>query len=136
MMVTILSPGSVQPYNPGVEIVGAGNAGSGPLGVREGSNTIVRYCRPPDAAAKDVWIGVFAAGTPASQMTKDNANLIGNWLRTPGDQGSACGEAQAYSSELTAGTTYQVSLFRAAGNGTATAVGHSAAFTLTPALPH
>ncbi len=68
-------------------------------------------------------------------MTKDNANLIGNWLRTPGDDGAACGEAEAYTSELSPGTDYQVFLLRAIGGGQATVVGANAAFSFTPTQP-
>jgi len=135
MMAMILAPGAVSPDHPGVEIVGANLAGSGELSVRNFANTIVHYCRPSGVAAKDIWIGVFAAGTPADQLTKDNANLIGNWLRTPGDDGSVCGEAEAYTSELTPGTDYQVFLLRATGGGQATVVGAHAAFTFTPTQP-
>jgi hypothetical protein len=135
MMVTILPPVLVRPDSPGVEIVGAAANGGGAarVSVREGSNLIVRYCRPSDAAAADAWIGIFAAGTRPDQMTKDNANVIGNWLKTPGGKsGQPCGEAEAYASELTPGQDYQVLLFR---NGATTPVGRTAAFTLTPALP-
>jgi hypothetical protein len=84
-LVTILPPALVYPNSPGVEILGAAADGGGPAGVsvREGSK-IVRYCRPSGAAAADRWIGIFAAGTPPDQMTKDNANVIGFWLKTPG----------------------------------------------------
>ena len=85
-LVTILPPALVYPNSPGVEILGAAADGGGPAGVsvREGSNLIVRYCRASGAAAADSWIGIFAAGTPPDQMTKDNANVIGFWLKTPG----------------------------------------------------
>ena len=135
MMAMILAPGAVSPDHPGVEIVGAELAGSAPLKVRNFANTIVHYCRPAEVAAKDIWIGVFAAGTPAGQLTKDNANLIGNWLRAPGDNGSACGEAEAYTSELTPGMDYQVFLLRAIGAGQASVVGAHAAFRFTPTQP-
>jgi hypothetical protein len=135
MMATVLSPYAVQPDHPGVEIIGSNLAGNGQLGVREGSNTIVHYCRPAAVAAQTIWIGVFAAGTPVSQLTQANANLIGYWLKTPGDPGSACGEAEAYTSELTPGTDYQIFLLRTLASGAAVPVGSNAAFTLTPALP-
>jgi hypothetical protein len=132
LMATILPPPLVSPGAPGVEIVGA----AANVALREGSNPIVRYCRPAGAAAADTWIGVFEAGTPSDQMTKDNANLIGFWLKTPGgENGSPCGEAEAYASELTPGTNYQVLLFRDAADGSTTSVGRTVAFTLTPALP-
>ena len=136
MMATILPRALVSPAHPGVEIVGA-PAGSAPVSLREGSNPIVRYCRPRGPAAADSWIGVFEAGTPADQMTQDNANVIGFWLKTPGGGGEPdpCGEAEAYASELTPGTAYQVLLFVKDADGTAKAVGASAAFTVTPALP-
>jgi hypothetical protein len=135
--VIILPPARVHPDAPGVEIVGATSAdGAAKVSAREGSNLIVRYCRPAGAAAADTWIGIFAAGTPGDQMTKDNANVIGFWLKTPGDaRAEPCGEAMAYASELTPGTDYQILLFRDAADGTSAAVGPSAAFTLTPALP-
>jgi len=135
MMVTILSPSPVQADHPGVEIVGSDVVQGAGLTVRQGGNTIVRYCRPSDVAAADSWIGVFAAGTPASQMTKANANLIGNWLKTPGEQGGPCGQAEAYTAALTPNTGYEIILFRDASDGTATAIGRRASFTLTPALP-
>jgi hypothetical protein len=135
--VTILPPPRVHPDAPGVEIVGATRADdAAKVSVREGSNLIVRYCRPAGAEPADTWIGIFAAGTPSDQMTKDNANVIGFWLKTPGEaQHEPCGEAMAFASELTPGTDYQVLLFRNAANGTSAAVGPTAAFTLTPALP-
>lgn len=138
LMLTILPPALVYPNTPGIEIVGAAADGGGPAGVsvREGSNLIVRYCRPSGVAAADSWIGIFAAGTPPDQMTKDNANVIGFWLKTPGGtQGQPCGEAIAFASELTPGQDYQILLFRDAANGASNAVGRTAAFNLTPALP-
>jgi Phosphoesterase family len=138
MMATILPPPLVRPGNPGVEIVGASTSGNPTdVGLREGSNPIVRYCRPSGVAVTNTWIGVFAAGTPSDQMTQDNADMIGFWLKTPGGGGEnePCGEAEAYASELTPGQDYQVLLFQNAANGTATAVGRTAAFTLIPALP-
>jgi hypothetical protein len=138
MMATILPRALVSPAKPGVEIVGPASAGdAAKVSVREGSNLIVRYCRPNGAASGDTWIGIFAAGTPADQMTQDNANVIGFWLKTPGGGGERqpCGEAEAYASELTPGQEYQVLLFKNTANGAATAIGRSAAFTLTPALP-
>jgi hypothetical protein len=55
-------------------------------------------------------------------MTKDNADVIGFWLKTPGGGGEnePCGEAEVYASELTPGQEYQVLLkerTRAAGAG-------------------
>jgi hypothetical protein len=138
MMATILPPPLVSPTNPGVEIVGASTSGNpANVGLREGSNPTVRYCRPAGVAAVSTWIGVFAAGTPSDQMTKDNADVIGFWLKTPsgGGENEPCGEAEAYASELTSGQEYQVLLFKNAANGTATAVGRTTAFTLIPALP-
>jgi Phosphoesterase family len=138
MMATILPPALVTPSNPGVEIVGASTSGNpANVGQRYGSNPIVRYCRPSGAAPANTWIGVFAAGTPSSQMTQANADVIGFWLKTPGGGGESepCGEAEAYASELTPGQEYEVLLFQNAANGKATAVGRTAAFTVTPALP-
>jgi hypothetical protein len=139
MMVAILPPALVSPDSPGVEIIGAASSGGDPasINVREGSNFIVRYCRPSGVTAAKSWIGIFAAGTPTDQMTKANANLIGFWLKTPaGRGGQGCGEAEAFASELTPGQDYQVLLFHDTPQGDASAVGRTAAFTLTPALPH
>ena len=134
LMATVLPP-LVTSDAPGVEIVGA-PVGATSVSLREGSNPIVGYCRPSGVAAADTWIGVFQAGTPSDQMTQDNANIIGFWLKTPGtNQTQPCGEAEAYASELTPGTSYQVLLFQNATNGTSTAVGRTAAFTVTPPLP-
>jgi hypothetical protein len=139
MMVTILPPALVSADRYGVEIVGAptGGGGSAKVSLREGSNPIVRYCRPRGRAATNTWIGIFEAGTPIDQMTRDNANLIGFWLKTPGRGGEdqPCGEAEAYASELNAGRDYQVLLFEDAPDGAVRAIGGSAAFTVTPALP-
>jgi hypothetical protein len=138
MMATILPPALVTPGSPGVEIVGASTSGNpANVGQRYGSNPIVRYCRPSGVAAANSWIGVFAAGTPSDQMTQANADVIGFWLKTPGGGGEnePCGEAEAYASELTPGQQYEVLLFQNAANGTATAVGRTAAFTVTPDLP-
>jgi len=138
MMATILPPALVTPGNPGVEIVGASTSGNpANVGQRYGSNPIVRYCRPSGVAAANSWIGVFQTGTPSDQMTQANADVIGFWLKTPGGGGESepCGEAEAYASELTPGQEYEVLLFRNAANGAATAVGRTAAFTVTPALP-
>ena len=68
-------------------------------------------------------------------MTKANANLIGNWLKTPGERGGPCGEAEAYTAALAPNTGYEIILFRDAADGRATAIGRKASFTLTPALP-
>jgi len=138
MMATILPRPLVTPANPGVEIVGASTSGNpANVGQREGANPIVRYCRPSGVAAANSWIGVFPVGTPSNQMTQANADVIGFWLKTPGGGGESepCGEAEAYASELTPSQEYEVLLFQNAANGVATAVGRTAAFTLTPALP-
>jgi hypothetical protein len=139
MMAAILPPALVSPDNPGVEIIGAASSGGNPanVNVREGSNFVVRYCRPPGITAGKSWIGIFAVGTPSDQLTKDNANLIGFWLKTPGGNGDqGCGEAEAFASELAPGQEYQVLLLQDATQGASTAIGRTAAFTLTPALPH
>jgi hypothetical protein len=138
LLVTILPRPQVSPELPGVEIVGASgrDADERILQLREVSNPIVRYCRPAGSAPAETWIGVFPVDTPADQMTKENANVIGFWLKTPGaGNGQACGEAMAFASELPPGQNYQVFLFRDDANGTSTAVGRSATFTITPALP-
>jgi hypothetical protein len=139
MMAAILPPALVSPDAPGVEIIGAASSGGDPanVNVREGSNFVVRYCRPSGVTAGKSWIGIFAVGTPSDQMTKNNANLIGFWLKAPGKEGDqGCGEAEAFVSELTPGQEYQVLLLHEAPQGASTAVGRTAVFTLTPALPH
>lgn len=139
MMVSILSPPQVSPGAPGVEIVGADATGGNPanVGLREGSDAIVRYCLPAGSDVSDGWIGIFPAGTPLNDMTKKAARTVGIWLYTPGGGGqpAPCGEAEAYTSELTPGTSYQVLLFTSASNGTKQ-LGSTAEFTVTPALPH
>jgi hypothetical protein len=134
--VSILPPAQVSPDVPGVEIVGDPAVSTHGIEVREGSNLIVRYCRPADLVAPRAWIGVFAAGTPSDQMTQDNTNLISNWLKTPADtSGQSCGEASAYVSELIPNAQYEILLFRSTASGTNVAVGRSASFTVTPSLP-
>jgi hypothetical protein len=138
LLFTILPHTSVSPKSPGVEIVGADvHAPSRrTLNLREGSNPIVRYCRPVGAAPTETWIGAFPVDTPSDQMTKDNANVIGFWLKTPGNaNGQACGEAMAFAAELAVVQNYRVFLFRDDVNGSSTTVGHSATFTVTRALP-
>jgi phosphoesterase family protein len=138
MMVSILPPPQVNPSEPGVEIVGASATGGNAANVelREGSDAIVRYCLSPGSDLSNGWIGVFPAGTPLNNMTKKAARTVGFWLYTPGGGGATppCGEAEAYTSELTPGTTYQVLLFMTASNGTKQ-VGRTAEFTVTPVLP-
>jgi hypothetical protein len=98
---------------------------------------LLHYCRPDDASAGTTWIGVFALGTPGNQLTKDNANTIGFWLKTPGSDGTTqCGDAMAYASELAPGTTYEVLLLQDAVGGGSHPVGHAGRFTVKPALPH
>ncbi|HVH83579.1 MAG TPA: hypothetical protein VM713_04595, partial [Steroidobacteraceae bacterium] len=139
MMVRILPPPHVSPSAPGVEIVGAEATGgnSADVELREGTDAVVRYCLPAVSDLADGWIGVFPAGTPLNNMTKKAARTIGIWLHTPGGGGqpAPCGEAEAYTSELTPNTTYQVLLFMTASNGTKQ-IGSTAEFTVTPALPH
>ena len=60
--------------------------------------------------------------------------VYGAWLRNSGGTTPPGGEAEAYTSELAPGTTYQVLLFMTASSGT-TQVGRTAEFTLTPLLP-
>ena len=136
VLFSVLSTEQIGPNTPGIEIVGAPQSvnNNTQLSVREASNMIVHYCRPVDAAPTDTWIGIFPTNTPSDQMTKDNANLLGYWLGTPGEHGQACGEAMAFSAELTPGQGYQILLFHDTANGTTT-VGPTAFFTLTPALP-
>jgi hypothetical protein len=139
MMVSILPAPQISPSEPGVEIVGASATGTNMANVslREGSDAIVRYCLPSGSDPSDGWIGVFPVGTPLNNMTKKAARTIGIWLYTPGGGGTtpSCGEAEAYTSELAPGTTYQVLLFMTASSGTKQ-VGQTAEFTLTPVLPH
>jgi len=133
--INVLAPGHVRPDAPGVEIVGAPDNGA-KLEVREGANFIVRYCTQRGGTVANSWIGIFADGTPLGQMTKDNANLVGNWLKTPGaSQSPPCGEALAYPAELAPGLDYHVYLFQDVGNGAAKVIGASAAFALTHTLP-
>ena len=138
MMVSILPAPQVSPSEPGVEIVGTyatgGNAAN--VNLREGSDAILRYCLPSGSDLSNGWIGIFPAGTAINNMTKKAARTVGFWLYTPGGGGEAapCGEAEAYTSELTPGTTYQVLLFMTASNGTKQ-IGSSTEFTVTPALP-
>lgn len=138
MMVSILAAPQVDPSEPGVEIVGASATGTDAAGVtlREGSDAIVHYCLPSGSDPSNGWIGVFPAGTPLNNMTRKAARTIGIWLYTPGGGGTAppCGEAEAYTSELVPGTTYQVLLFITASSGSKQ-VGRAAQFTVTPVLP-
>jgi hypothetical protein len=138
LLVTILPHALVSPELPGVEIVGASDhgQGNGVIALRGVSNPIVRYCRPTGVAAAETWIGVFPVDTPSDQMTKDNANALGFWLKTPGNaKGQACGETMAFAAELPVGKNYGVYLFRDDANGSSEAVGRTATFTMTPALP-
>ena len=139
MMVSVLPAPQVSSSEPGVEIVGASATGTNATNVelREGSDAIVRYCLPPGSNLSNGWIGVYPAGTPLNNMTKKAARTIGFWLYTPGGGGQTapCGEAEAYTSEFTPGTTYRVLLFMTASNGTKQ-VGRTAEFTVTPVLPH
>jgi len=133
--VQVLPRPTLRPGAPGVEIVGAPPAAV-PLPIREDSNVIVRYCRPAGSAAADTWIGIFPSGTPASQRTQDNANLIGFVVRTPGaGAGQACGEAMAFASELTPAVDYDLLLLQTAADGSGVAIGRGARFVLTHALP-
>jgi hypothetical protein len=140
MMVNVLPPPLVSRNHPGVEIVGASASGGDPanVGVRYGANPIVRYCLPPGATAANSWIGIFATGTPKSQLTQDNANVIGYWLKTPGGGGAEppCGEAEAYVSELSPGQPYEVLLLRTSPDGASTPVGRTAGLHVIPALPN
>ncbi|MBV8569113.1 MAG: hypothetical protein JO319_00740 [Acidobacteriaceae bacterium] len=132
--IAVLPPSRLSPDNPGVEILGGETGGEGAhrLTVREGSNFVVHYCLPADAAAANSWIGIFPKGTPNDQITKDNANAISAWLRTPGNPvGARCGEAPAYVSELTPGVPYEVLLVDGSD-----VVGQTDSFSLRPALPH
>src|SRR5215469_4503350 len=138
MMVSILPAPRVSPSEPGVEIVGASATGTSEAdaSLREGSDAIVHYCLPSGSDLSEGWIGVFPAGTPPNNRTKKAARTIGIWLYTPGGGGTTppCGEAQAYTSELAPGTTYQALLFMTGSSGTKQ-VGRTAEFTLTPVLP-
>ena len=138
MMVSILPAPQVSPSRPGVEIVGASATGGNAANVnlREGSDAILRYCLPSGSNLSDGWIGIYPAGTAINNMTKKAARTVGFWLYTPGGGGEAapCGEAEAYTSEFTPGTTYQVLLFMTASNGTKQ-IGSTTEFTVTPALP-
>jgi hypothetical protein len=138
LLVTILPRALVSPELPGVEIVGASEhgQGNGVINLRAVSNPIVRYCRPTGVAAAETWIGVFPVDSPSDQLTKENANALGFWLKTPGNaKGQGCGETMAFAAELPLGQNYRVSLFRDDANGSSEAVGQTATFTMTPALP-
>jgi len=131
----VLPQSQTTPNAPGVEILGTTplRAGSTPIAVREGANVIVRYCRPRGAAASGIWIGVFPDGTPLDQLTRDNANLIGYWLKAPGNSPTdLCGEASAYTSELTPSAAYEILLMEDEVSGSSVPVGARAAFELTP----
>jgi hypothetical protein len=139
--VIVLPVGKVTANAPGVEIVGASldEADSdGPaLKVKEGANFVVHYCGRAGATEANSWIGIFAEGTPIAKMTKAHANKLSNWLYTPGvTSPSHCGEAGAFAAELAPNTNYRVHLFEEAADGTSTPIGSSAAFRLTPVLPH
>jgi hypothetical protein len=138
LLFTVLPAPLVSPSAPGVEIVSSAgsDAERSPVSLREVSNLTVRYCRPAGTAPGNAWIGIFAADTPDDQMTRDNANVIGFWLKTPGGAaGEPCGEASAFASELAPGAEYRVLLFRDDANGVSTAVGRRASFSVNPALP-
>jgi hypothetical protein len=139
--VIVLPVGKVKVSAPGVEIVGASlddpDSDGLPLQVREGANFVVHYCGGAGATEANSWIGIFADGTLIAKMTKAHANKISNWLSTPGvTSPSHCREAGAFPAELTPNTNYRVHLFEEAADGTSTPIGSSAAFRLTPALPH
>ena len=140
MMVTILAPTPVTPFHPGVEIVGAAESGGDPddMSVRQGSNPTLRYCLPAGADLTLGWVGVFPAGTPVKQLTKGDANTIGFWLKTPGGGpgGTECGESEAYASELSPGTNYEVMLFLNKADGTKQTIGSMTQFSVSPVLPH
>jgi hypothetical protein len=135
---TVLPQSPITPAVPGVEILGAAALGGGsrPIAVREGANVTLHYCRPEGAAAANVWIGVFPEGTPVDQLTQANANLIGYWLKAPGSSpAELCGEASAFTSELTPSAAYEILLMRDEASGTSIPVGVQAQFELLPTLP-
>ena len=138
LLVTVLPQAVINPESPGVEIVGESNyvEGKGVIELRGVSNPIIRYCRPTGVAAAETWVGIFPVDTPSDQMTKDNANVLGFWLKTPGNgKGQACGETMAFAAELAVGQNYLVALFQDDSNGASVPVGRTATFTMTPALP-
>jgi hypothetical protein len=139
--VIVLSVGKVTASAPGVEIVGAALDAATPDGpalqVKEGANFVVHYCGGAGATEANSWIGIFAEGTPIAKMTKTQANEISNWLYAPEVASpSHCGEAGAFPAELAPNRNYRVYLLEDAANGASTQVGSSAAFRVTPALPH
>jgi hypothetical protein len=138
--VIVLPVGKITANAPGVEIVGASldSTSEGPaLQVKEGANFVVHYCGGAGATEANSWIGIFADGTPIAKMTKAHANEISNWLYTPGvTSPSHCGEAGAFPAELAPNTNHRVYLFEDAADGASAPIGSSAAFRLTPALPH
>ncbi len=134
--ITVLPKFSITPSAPGVEIVGSNVGSAGKLDVREGSNLIVHYCLPAGTTNASGWIGIFAQGTPANQMTKDNANLLSIWLKTPGyAAGQSCGEAPAFTSELPANTSYKILMFVNDKKGNPKQVGSTATINIIPSLP-
>ncbi len=139
--VVVLPVGKVTSNAPGVEIVGASpdvaTADGVAARVKEGANFVVHYCGSPSATEANSWIGIFAEGTPVAKMTKARANKISNWLYAPGvTSPSRCGEAGAFPAELAPNTNYRVYLIEDAANGASAPIGSSAAFRLTPTLPH
>jgi hypothetical protein len=139
--VIVLPVGKVTANAPGVEIVGASldvaTSDGLAVKVKEGANFVVHYCGGTGASEANSWIGIFAEGTPVAKMTKAHANEISNWLYTPGvTSPSHCGEAGAFPAELKPNTNYRVYLFEDAADGASMRIGSSAAFRLTPTLPH
>ncbi len=134
--ITILAAPEVTPVAPGVELLSESGPDAIPT-LREGGNPIVHYCRPSAVAPDSTWIGVFPSGTPRNQLTRDNANMMGYWLKTPGSEaGGQCGDAMAYGAELAPPATYDVLLMQDASDGTSQPVGRPAHFTLGAVLPH
>ena len=133
----VLPRSQITPTVPGVEIPGATlGAGGRPVAVREGANVTVGYCRPQGSDASAVWIGVFPDGTPSDQLTRDNADLIGYWLRAPGSPPTEpCGQATAFTSELTPWAAYEVLLMQDEAGGSSVPVGRHAQFEFLPTLP-
>jgi len=119
----------------GVEIAGLPAGGASVPELREGGNLYLRYCRPPQATDDATWIGIFAVNTPLAQQTRAQANVQGNWLKAPATAQSPCGQAMAYTAKLHPGQRYRVQLLRDSAEGPPQAVGRSADFLLSPALP-
>jgi Phosphoesterase family len=138
MMVEVLAPALLSPRRPGIEIIGetTGRSNTSPTSIREGSNLSVRYCLAAGMTAGHSWIGIFTVGTSNSELTKDNANTIGFWLKITQREGPRCGDVAAFASELAPGQQYEIVLLSDESNAASKPIGRIALFSVTPSLPH